>query len=86
MFEINRKDIGNGIKMLMKVKQFDVAINQDTLSVLGEVKPYQLSKIINGVADYSPDLFTVSKIISGGFDMTLRQFFLFLEELETDRE
>jgi hypothetical protein len=82
MFHLNKKDIGDGIRTMMKVKHFDISMTQDALAQFSEIKPYQLSKIVNAVDGYSPDLYTVSKIISGGFDMTLRQFFLFLEELE----
>jgi transcriptional regulator with XRE-family HTH domain len=84
LYELNRKVLSDGIKILMKEQKSAVKMSQDTLSLFAGLQPYQISKFLNMKKDYNPRLQTISYILSA-FDMTLGDFYRYMDELE-DRE
>lgn len=76
---LNKRDMIRGLKLLMAKEKHTRGMSQADLSSFAKVGEAQISKMLNIEDPYTPTLKTLSKIL-WVFDMTIVEFFLFIEK------
>lgn len=75
----NKMDIKNGLTMMMNKGYDGIKYTQDSLASHAGVTPSQISHLISPEDKTTPTLATLTKILMP-FNMTLREFFIFVDE------